>query len=132
MACEGDDVDLDWVYGNAVNILTVTWTFIDTKSTEKIIMTQVLGGPTNVVNNYNVVHKSNGGIPLTDVTLMNTGSYRISVNYISNSPPDDDTVSVTVKGNNLHSYFNSNRTSHLINIRILCLSYDAKIQIIFT
>lgn len=94
--CVGKDVDLDWVYGDASNFLTVTWTYIGAPSTVTIIMAQVLGETATVYNNYNVVHKTNGGITLTGVTKANTGSYKINVDYVSATPPAEDTVTITV------------------------------------
>ncbi|XP_060574837.1 uncharacterized protein LOC132732441, partial [Ruditapes philippinarum] len=96
--CVGDDVDLDWVYGNAADISSVTWSHTYSSSNTKTIMQLGLGGggaPT-VIDNFNVVHKSNGGITLTNVNEGNSGSYKISVTYLSTSPVEDS-VSVTVK-----------------------------------
>jgi hypothetical protein len=98
-ACVGDDVDIDWVYDDASNFLSVTWTYINSQTSARtIIMKQTIGGSATVYDNYNVVHKTNGGIKMIGVTLANSGSYTISVSYISTTSPDDDTVAVTVNG----------------------------------
>ncbi|XP_060599962.1 uncharacterized protein LOC132753499 isoform X2 [Ruditapes philippinarum] len=96
VVCVGEDVDLDWVYGDADDILSVAWSFIQKSSTLTQIMSQELGGDTEVHNNFNIFYKTNGGVTLASVTRANSGTYIIIVNYLSASS-DNDTVSVAVK-----------------------------------
>ncbi|XP_060563421.1 uncharacterized protein LOC132722852 [Ruditapes philippinarum] len=95
VACVGDNVDLDWVYENTADILSVTWTYIDSQTSAQTTIMQFVGGSATVSGNYNVLHKTNGGITLTKVTKANSGSYKISVIYAT-APTEDDTVAVTV------------------------------------
>jgi hypothetical protein len=111
-ACDATNVDLDWVYDNAADFATVSWTFINSSLASNTIMQHSLGEASPVVvDNFNVVYKINGGITLTNVDEKNSGSYKISVTYLSGSPVDD-TVSVSVKGNLFFfsSMFSLNKT----------------------
>ena len=79
-ACVGDDVTLAWIYGLENDATVVSWKVNSTSLTNEILL-KVPSGQISIKNDYNVVHNSNGNITLTNVSVNNTGTYSIEVNW---------------------------------------------------